>query len=184
MSGKFTWATVTQASPLRVQLDGDTAPLPITPDSLIDPLDLIPNDRVRVEVSRGKVIVHGRSGAPAQRQITWTTTSAVAAGAEVELTITLPRVCDFERLVTSAAARVRVYDRAAKSTADASRVSGVLPTGDHGLLIELDGGSAAEDITWNPRVTFTNRDNATTYKMRVKNLSGSSTVITGSLYVV
>lgn len=40
------WATVTQASPLRIQLDGEDDPLPFTPDKLVT--GLILNDRVLV----------------------------------------------------------------------------------------------------------------------------------------
>jgi microcystin-dependent protein len=58
----FIWATVTGVGPLRIQLDGDTASLPITPDSLIDPLSLAVADRTRVEISQNRVLVVGRSG--------------------------------------------------------------------------------------------------------------------------
>lgn len=56
----FFWATVTAVGPLRVQLDGDTAALPITLDSLVDPLTLAVSDRVRCELAANRVIVHGR----------------------------------------------------------------------------------------------------------------------------
>jgi microcystin-dependent protein len=62
MSAEFIWGTVTAVNPLRVQLDGDTAALPFTPDSLIDPLALAVNERVRCEQSRRRVVIHGRSG--------------------------------------------------------------------------------------------------------------------------
>lgn len=58
----FKWGTVTSVSPLRIRLDGDAAQLPITPDSLIDPLTLTIADRVRVEIANNRVIIHGRSG--------------------------------------------------------------------------------------------------------------------------
>lgn len=58
----FTWATVTATSPLRIRLDGDSTALPITPDSIVAPLALAVGDRVRVEISRRRVIVHGRAG--------------------------------------------------------------------------------------------------------------------------
>ena len=59
---KFIWATVTSITPLRVRLDGDTAALPFTPDSIVDPAALIVNDRVRCEIDARRVIIHGRSG--------------------------------------------------------------------------------------------------------------------------
>ena len=58
----FTWGTVTSVSPLRVQLDGDSSALPFTPDSLIDPLVLAVDDRVRCELSERRIVIHGRSG--------------------------------------------------------------------------------------------------------------------------
>jgi hypothetical protein len=57
----FKWATVTGTNPLAIKLDGDTAPLALIPDSLVDPLSLAPGDRVRVELSLRKVVVHGVS---------------------------------------------------------------------------------------------------------------------------
>lgn len=66
----FRWATVTQVSPLRIKLDGDAAALGLTPDSLIDPLYLAVNDRVRVELTQRKVVIHGRSGGRYSRPLT------------------------------------------------------------------------------------------------------------------
>ena len=60
MSG-FLWATITGLSPLRLQLDGDAAPLPLTPDSLVDPRQLTVSDRVRVQVANKRVVIYGRS---------------------------------------------------------------------------------------------------------------------------
>ena len=62
----FKWATVMGTNPLSIKLDGDTAPLALIPDSLVDPLSLAPGDRVRTELSLRKVVVHGVSkGGPA-----------------------------------------------------------------------------------------------------------------------
>jgi hypothetical protein len=52
------WGTVTQTSPLRVRLDGDTTPLPLTPDSL--ERFLMPGERVRCEFTGKKLTVTGR----------------------------------------------------------------------------------------------------------------------------
>ena len=57
----FKWATVRANNPLSIQLDGDTSPMALIPDSLIDPLSLAVGDRVRVELSLRKVVVHGES---------------------------------------------------------------------------------------------------------------------------
>lgn len=58
----FKWGTVTSIGPLRITLDGDTTALPFTPDSLVDPMGLVVNDRVRCELSSRRVIIIGRSG--------------------------------------------------------------------------------------------------------------------------
>lgn len=57
---RFEWAEVVGLSPLQVLVDGDTVPLPFTPETLIDPADLTVGDRVRVEIGR-RVVVHGRA---------------------------------------------------------------------------------------------------------------------------
>jgi hypothetical protein len=56
----WSWATVTQASPLRIRLDGETDALDITPDTLTAGLAV--SDRVWVQVSGRRAIVLGRSG--------------------------------------------------------------------------------------------------------------------------
>jgi microcystin-dependent protein len=57
----FKWATVMGNNPLSIRLDGDSAALALIPDSLVDPLSLSVGDRVRVELSLRKVVVHGVS---------------------------------------------------------------------------------------------------------------------------
>lgn len=57
----FKWATVRGTGPLQVQLDGDADPLALIPDSLVDPTLLKVGDRVRVELSLRKVVVHGKA---------------------------------------------------------------------------------------------------------------------------
>ena len=59
---KFFWASVTQVSPLRIKIDGDSSALLITPDSLVDPLSLVVGSRVRCELSDSKITVLGQSG--------------------------------------------------------------------------------------------------------------------------
>lgn len=61
MSG-FVWGSVTAISPLRVRLDGDTAALPFTPDSLIDPRRFAVGNRVRCELSGRRLVIHGAAG--------------------------------------------------------------------------------------------------------------------------
>lgn len=57
----FKWATVTGINPIAIKLDGDTAPLALIPETLVDPARLRVNDRVRVELSLRKVVIHGVS---------------------------------------------------------------------------------------------------------------------------
>jgi hypothetical protein len=53
---------VTAISPLRIQLDGDTTPLPLTPESLVNPAALAVDDVVRCVVVDRRVVILGRSG--------------------------------------------------------------------------------------------------------------------------
>lgn len=55
----FKWGTIAGTGPLSVRLDGDSLPLALIPDTLVDPLTLSVGDRVRVELSLRKVVVHG-----------------------------------------------------------------------------------------------------------------------------
>ncbi len=60
----WTWATVTAIGPLKIRLDGETAPLAGTPETLMK--DLAVNDRVWVQLYGRRAIIHGgssRSGA-------------------------------------------------------------------------------------------------------------------------
>lgn len=58
-AGTFRWATVTALSPLRVQLDGDTAALDVTPESLIKTSSLLVGNRVWVQFFRRRILVLG-----------------------------------------------------------------------------------------------------------------------------
>ena len=62
----FKWATVTGINPLAIRLDGDTAALALIPDSIIDPLELLAGDRVRVELSLRKCVIHGAASGGGQ----------------------------------------------------------------------------------------------------------------------
>lgn len=55
----WTWATVTQASPLRVRLDGDSAPLAVTPECLYP--DPSVGQRVWVQLTGRRVVIHAPS---------------------------------------------------------------------------------------------------------------------------
>lgn len=55
----FNWATVTDIDPLRIRVDGDSAELLLTPETLVDPAALAVDVRVRVELSDRRIIIHG-----------------------------------------------------------------------------------------------------------------------------
>ena len=79
----FKWATVTDTAPIEIQLDGDSTPLALIPDSLVDPLELSVGDRVRVELSLRKVVIHGKSqagGSEASGEVRITARAAAPAG--------------------------------------------------------------------------------------------------------
>ena len=56
----YGWAEVTQTAPLRIRIDGQTAELPITPDTLVAGLAV--NDRVLTLTLGRRLIVLGRAG--------------------------------------------------------------------------------------------------------------------------
>jgi len=60
MTDTWTWATVTQASPLRIKVDGDTSELDATTDNLVGSLAV--DDRVRVHLHSDGLIVTGIQG--------------------------------------------------------------------------------------------------------------------------
>ena len=60
MTDTWTWATVTQATPLRIKVDGDTTALDATTDNLVGSLAV--DDRVRVHLHSDGIIVTGLQG--------------------------------------------------------------------------------------------------------------------------
>ncbi len=54
------WATVTDDSPLRIKVDGDTAALGFAPDTLVADLEI--DDRVWVQVYKRRLVIIGKSG--------------------------------------------------------------------------------------------------------------------------
>jgi len=60
MTDTWTWATVTQATPLRIKVDGDTSALDATTDNLVGSLAV--DDRVRVHLHADGIIVTGIQG--------------------------------------------------------------------------------------------------------------------------
>ena len=74
MTDTWTWATVTQATPLRIKVDGDTSALNATTGDLVGSLAV--DDRVRVHLHADGIIVTGLQGGgdpiiPVGGGITW-----------------------------------------------------------------------------------------------------------------
>jgi len=67
MTDTWTWATVTQASPLRIKVDGDTSALDATTDDLVGSLAV--DDRVRVHLHADGIIVTGIQGGAGDGQL-------------------------------------------------------------------------------------------------------------------
>lgn len=87
-SSTWSWATVTQASPLRIRMDGDAAALPATP-SLLCPTPPV-GARVWVQIHGTALIIHGSSAAKVQQpfamaagQVSFTTMSNVSPWSRV-----------------------------------------------------------------------------------------------------
>lgn len=85
-------------------------------------------------------------GAAFTRTIISATTASLAAGATGNLSIPLGKSFQLLKLETSAPALVRLYTTPAKRTADASRILGQIPTGEHGVI--------TEDVTANGSLTI------------------------------
>lgn len=58
-SSTFRWATLTDLSPLRVRLDGESVELPITPECLVHPSVLTEGARVWVQLFGSRLLIHG-----------------------------------------------------------------------------------------------------------------------------
>jgi hypothetical protein len=57
----YRWATVTAVSPLTIRLDGEDIPLPMVPESLVDPSRLSVSQRVWVQLFGRRVLILGAS---------------------------------------------------------------------------------------------------------------------------
>lgn len=67
MSSEFVWGTIYNQSPLAVRLDGETSPIGVTPDALVDKSLLREGDRVRCEFDGRRVIIWGVAGGLLER---------------------------------------------------------------------------------------------------------------------
>jgi hypothetical protein len=91
---RYRWATVTDTDPLRVRLDGDSAGLPVTPDTLVDPKTLAIGRRVWVQFFGRRLVVLGASPDPAPPvyDTGWLTLDVVTTNFSVYSTGNDPRV--------------------------------------------------------------------------------------------
>jgi hypothetical protein len=80
------------------------------------------------------------------------TTASLADDATENSTVALAAGYRLLQITTDRACRVRLYTTSAKRTADAARLVGVDPTGDHGLLFEFVATGAVTDYDLTPTV--------------------------------
>ena len=128
----FKWATVTGTSPLAIRLDGDTNPLALVPDSLVDPLSLSVGDRVRVELSLRKVVIHGESNG-----------GVFAGKVEITATPTAPTgwlLCQGQSLLRSAYPRLFAAIGTTYGAVDSTHFS--LPDGRGRTIYGYDGADS------------------------------------------
>ena len=119
------------------------------------------------------------------RIIKTNTTSSLADGAEADLDITGFKAYALMAITTDAAARVRLYVKAASRTADAARAEGVDPTSDAGLIAEVIT-TGAETVIISPGAYGFNLESSTTTNIpcRVTNKSGSTDTVQVSLLIL
>lgn len=127
----------------------------------------------------------GPGGAMSVYQTVVATTASIANNASQVLLLDIAPTVAFQRLQTSAAAWVRVYDTLAACTADAGRASttDAVP-GDAGYPIFDSLTSAGQLIwPWDPNVVGNNGDSTRIgrFYMRVTNVSGGAAAITTTI---
>ena len=129
-------------------------------------------------------VAQGGSGLQSRGSVTGTTGS-LADAAEADLDITGFKSYALLTITTDRAARVRLYVTAATRTADASRVEGVDPTSDAGLIAEVIT-TGAETVIISPGAYGFNLESSptTTIPCRVTNKSGGTSTVQVDLNVV
>jgi hypothetical protein len=120
---------------------------------------------------------------PSYARVTASHTTAVLTGGSTEqATIALARSYRLLSILTTSVCRVRLYDRAAKQTADLSRAIGSPPMGDHGLTYEFVGTVTPSllGMDSSPQAVGSSMETSpsTSIPITVDNLSGSSVAIT------
>jgi len=111
-----------------------------------------------------------QSGGVVQRSTASVTLTALAGGATGTGTITLPRACTILSIETNRAGWVRLYDSAAASAADASRLRTADPGPDDGVIAEVITTGAATAVPSNKPIAANAETTPTTsYPVRVTN---------------
>lgn len=124
----------------------------------------------------------GGGSAPARADVA-VTTASLANNAVETGTIAVGKSSIAVALTASAACRVRFYSTAAGRTADAARLIGTDPLGEHRLMLEVV--IPASNLTWDlsPLAAITNDDSppTSTIYYAIQNLSGAPAAITVTL---
>lgn len=119
---------------------------------------------------------------PARQDVVYTT-ALLAPGAQSVGTVALGRSYRLMRIQTDRQSRVRLYDRAAKQTADAARPLDQDPVGDHGLVFEFIAVTGALSAGLTPLVDGTDWDMNPDrlIPITVDNLEGDPRIVTVTL---
>ena len=114
------------------------------------------------------------------------TTASLASGARESGTVTLTAAAAFRalKLVTSVAARVRLYNSTAQRDADATRAVGVDPVGDHGLIVDVVTSVGVLSLELSPAADGYLPGTAGAVPITIDNLSGATSVVTATLTYV
>lgn len=122
----------------------------------------------------------GGGGSPPARSDVVITTASIANLATDTGVIVLGKSSLIVRFQSSHPCRIRLYSTAAYRTADAARISGVDPQGEHGLLLDIT--VVLGNQTWDlaPQAPASNGDDpaVTDIYYAVQNMNGSTAAIT------
>lgn len=120
----------------------------------------------------------GSGGSSIVRTTSAVTTTSLANNVNWQSTIALAQGYRLMKIVTSAAARVRIYAGSTYQSADLNRSSNKQPTGDHGLISEYTTTAGVLSAILSPFVDGATFDGTNNAPITVTNLSGSTATIT------
>lgn len=143
-------------------------------------------DRVRERVSKLDARVsHLETSDGEGRALLSVTTASIAVASTWEGTVAIGRGSfTVIKVETSSPARVRIHASAAHRTADLARTSDVMPSGNHGVLLDVETDSGALEV--NPTMLGGSLEIpvSTSFPITVKRLSGSTGPLTVTLTVI